>query len=89
MGGNWPDFILATTTSLCSLFFLSLGIIGYMRREFPLVERALLIIVAFAMVISPIGWSVPGLAPLVAGILMILHHLRVTRGTARKNEASV
>ena len=89
MGGNWPDFLLATTTSVCSLFFVSLGIIGYMRRKFPMVERVLLIIVAFAMVIAPIGWSIPGLAPLVAGILMILHHLRVTRGPARESEASV
>jgi len=40
-------------------------------------------------VIAPIGWSVPGLAPLAAGILMILHHLRVTRGPARKSEAPV
>ena len=87
--GNWPDFILAATTSLCSLFFLSLGIIGYMRKKFPMVERALLIIVAFAMVIAPIGWSVPGLAPLAAGVLMTVHHLRVTRGVARKSEASV
>jgi TRAP-type uncharacterized transport system fused permease subunit len=88
-GGNWPDFILATTTGLCSLFFLSLGIIGYLRREFPAVERALLVIVAFAMVIAPIGWSIPGMAPLAVGILMILYHLRVTRGKTRKSEAPV
>ena len=87
VGGNWPDFLLATATSVCSLFFVSLGIIGYMRRKFPMVERALLIIVAFAMVISPIGWSIPGLAPLAAGVLMILHHLRVTRGGAREGGA--
>jgi TRAP transporter 4TM/12TM fusion protein len=89
LGGNWPDFLLATATSVCSLFFVSLGIIGYMREKFPLVERVLLIITAFAMVIAPIGWSIPGLAPLLAGILMILHHLRVTRGPVRKNEALV
>jgi TRAP transporter 4TM/12TM fusion protein len=88
VGGNWPDFLLAMTTSVCSLFFVSLGIIGYMRRKFPMVERVLLIIVAFAMVIAPIGWSIPGLAPLFAGVLMILHHLRMTRGPARKSEAS-
>jgi TRAP transporter 4TM/12TM fusion protein len=88
LGGNWPDFILATTTSLCALFFLSMGIIGYMRKKLPMVERALLIIVAFAMVISPIGWSIPGLVPLIAGILMILHHLRVTRSPTRKSEVS-
>ncbi len=72
-----------------SLGGVSMGIIGYLRKKLPMVERALLIIVAFAMVISPIGWSIPGLAPLFAGILMILHHLRVTRGPARKSEASV
>ena len=52
-----------------------------------MVERALLIIVAVAMVIAPIGWSIPGLAPLVAGVLMILHHLRVTRGPVRESGA--
>ncbi|MCX5831467.1 MAG: TRAP transporter fused permease subunit [Deltaproteobacteria bacterium] len=89
LGGNWPDFLLAMVTSVCSLFFVSLGIIGYLRRKFPMVERVLLIIVALAMVIAPVGWSIPGLAPLLAGILMIMHHLRATRGPVRKSEASV
>jgi len=80
VGGNWPDFLLATLTSLSSLFFVSLGIIGYLRKEIPVVERALLIIVAIAMVIVPIGWSVPGLAPAVIGGLMFVHLLRVTPG---------
>jgi TRAP-type uncharacterized transport system fused permease subunit len=88
LGGNWPDFLLAMVTSVCSLFFVSLGIIGYMRRKLPLVERVLLIITAFAMVIAPIGWSIPVLAPLFAGVLMILHHLRVTRDPVRKGGAS-
>jgi TRAP transporter 4TM/12TM fusion protein len=88
VGGNWPDFLLATTTSVCSLFFVCLGIIGYMRRKIPMVERVLLIIVAFAMVIAPIGWSIPGLAPLLAGVLMILHHLRVTRGCVPEGGAA-
>jgi TRAP transporter 4TM/12TM fusion protein len=87
VGGNWPDFLLATATSVCSLFFVSLGIIGYMRRKLPMVERALLIIVAFAMVIAPIGWSIPGMAPLAAGVLMTVHHLRVTRGPVREGGA--
>ncbi len=87
--GNWPDFILATMTSILSLFFVALGIIGYLRKEFPVVERALLIIVAVAMLIAPIGPSIPGLAPLIAGVLMILHHLRVTRAPARVGGPSV
>ena len=87
--GNWPDFILAVITSILSLFFVALGIIGYLRKEFPVVERALLIIVAVAMLIAPIGPSIPGLAPLIAGVLMILHHLRVTRAPAREGGPSV
>jgi TRAP transporter 4TM/12TM fusion protein len=86
VGGNWPDFLLAAATSVCSLFFVSLGIIGYLRSKFPVVERVLLIIAAFAMVIAPIGWSIPGLAPLIAGLLMILHQLRATRAPVRVNE---
>ena len=81
VGGNLPDFLLATTTSLCSLFFLSMGIIGYIRRKIPTIERALLIVVAIAMVIFPIGWSIPGMAPLLAGLLMFFHHLGVCRST--------
>ena len=87
VGGNWPDFLLATVTSLCSLFLVSLGIIGYLRKEIPVVERALLILVAVVMVVFPIGWSIPGLAPAVVGGLMIVHHLRVTRGPGLEKEA--
>ena len=87
VGGNWPNFLLATATSVCSLFFVSLGIIGYMRRKFPMVERVLLIFTSFAMVIAPIGWSIPGLAPLFVGVLMVLHHLRVTRDPVREGGA--
>jgi TRAP-type uncharacterized transport system fused permease subunit len=80
VGGNWPDFLLATATSLCALFFVSLGVIGYLRKEIPVVERALLILVAVAMVVFPIGWSIPGLAPPVIGGVMIVYHLRGARG---------
>jgi TRAP-type uncharacterized transport system fused permease subunit len=80
VGGNWPDFLLATLTSLCSLFFVSMGIIGYLRKEIPVVERALLIIVAIAMVVFPIGLSIQGLAPAGIGVLMVVHQLRVAHG---------
>jgi TRAP-type uncharacterized transport system fused permease subunit len=81
VGGNWPDFLLATATSLCALLFISLGVIGHLRKAIPVVERALLILVAVAMVVFPIGWSIPGLAPAVAGGLMVVYHLRATRGS--------
>jgi TRAP-type uncharacterized transport system fused permease subunit len=87
VGANWPDFILATATSLCSLFFLAMGIIGYLRGKLPPIERALLIIAALAMMIAPIGASVPGIAPLVAGTLMTLYHLRAKGDPVGANEA--
>jgi TRAP transporter 4TM/12TM fusion protein len=87
VGGNWTDFLLAAATSLCSLFFVSLGIIGYLRKGIPVVERTLLVIVAIVMVVFPIGWSLPGLAPTVVGGLMIVHHLRATRGPVLVKEA--
>ncbi len=37
-----------------------------------MLERVLLFVVAFAMVIFPIGWSVQGLAPLVIGGLAVI-----------------
>ena len=85
VGGNWPDFLLASVTGVCSLFFVSLGVIGYLRKEIPIAERALLILAALAMVISPLGWSIQGLLPPIAGGLMILHHLRAARGSVREN----
>ena len=88
VGANWPDFIVAVMTSICSLSFVSVGIIGYMRKEIPLIERTLLIIVAVALLIAPISLSIPGLAPLIAGVLMILHHLRVTRAPAQEGGTS-
>lgn len=89
VGGNWADFLLAAVTGVCSLFFVALGIIGYLRREIPVAERALLILVALAMVISPLGWSIQGLAPPLAGGLLILHHLRAARGRVRESGVSV
>lgn len=75
VGGNGPDFVLALLSSLAALFFLAMGIIGYLRKPLPLVERVLLIVVAAAMVVSPIGFSAAGLLPLGAGLLLLLHHL--------------
>jgi TRAP-type uncharacterized transport system fused permease subunit len=88
VGANWIDFILALVTSLCALFFVSVGIIGYMRKALSLVERVLLIVAAIAMVIAPIGFSIPGLAPVGAGILMILYHLRVSAAPAGDDRSS-
>jgi TRAP transporter 4TM/12TM fusion protein len=88
VGANLPDFILAVLTSSCSLFFVAVGIIGYLRKEFSLLERAMLIIVAIAMMVVPIGPSLAGLAPLTAGVLIVLYHLWLTREPAVGGEVS-
>jgi len=90
VGANGPDFILATLTSLSALFFLAIGIIGYLRKPLSLVERTLLVVVAVGMVISPIGPSVDGLVPVAAGILMLVRHFWMSqKPTAGKPPAGV
>ncbi|MBE0568441.1 MAG: TRAP transporter fused permease subunit [Deltaproteobacteria bacterium] len=86
IGGNWPDFLLAAATAVCSLFFVSLGIIGYLRNPIPTAERVLLSLLAFFMVIFPIGWSIQGLAPPIAGGLVMARHLRLN-GRLEKEKA--
>jgi TRAP transporter 4TM/12TM fusion protein len=76
IGANWPDFLLATATSVFSLFFAAVGIIGYLRSTFSLIERTLLILAAFAMVVTPLGWSLPGLAPPAAALGLIVYHMK-------------
>jgi TRAP transporter 4TM/12TM fusion protein len=87
VGGNVPDFIRAVLTSTCSLFFVAVGIIGYLRKELGVVERAIMVIIALAMMITPIGLSAAGLLPLVLGVLIILYHLWATRKPAAGSEA--
>ena len=89
IGANWLDFIRAMITSICSLLFVSVGIIGYIRNTIPLIERMLLIIVAIAMLIAPVSLSIAGLAPLVVGALLILYNVRTNRNLKRNGEASV
>ena len=75
VGASLPGFVLATVTSAAALFFLSLGIVGYLCGTIYLVERALLIGAACVMVLFPIGLSVLGLAPLAVGTAIVLQSL--------------
>jgi hypothetical protein len=50
-----------------SLFFLSVGVVGYLRGALPVPERALLVAAACVMVLYPIGFSGLGLTPLAVG----------------------
>ena len=72
-------FVVAVLTSTASLFFLSLGIVGYLREGLSLPERALLVAASCVMVLVPIGPSVLGLAPLAVGTGIVLRTLMASR----------
>jgi len=66
-----PGYVVATLTSAASLFFLSLGIVGYLRGAVHIVERVLLVVAACVLVLFPIGPSLPGLAPVAIGTMIV------------------
>ena len=74
VGASLSGFILAVVSSCASLFFLSLGIVGYMWGALHTVNRALLILAAGAMAVIPIEFSVQGMAPVVIGVVVILRN---------------
>jgi len=80
-----PGFIVATLTSTASLFFLSLGIVGYLRGAVHVVERVLLVAAACVLVLFPIGLSVQGLAPVVIGIIIVARNVRRYQGSDKES----
>jgi TRAP transporter 4TM/12TM fusion protein len=87
LDASLPGFVLALVTSAASLFFLSLGIVGYLRGGLPLVERALLVAAACVMVLYPIGLSVPGLVPVAVGTGVVVWTLLPSRRRASGSPA--
>ena len=87
LGATLPDFLVATLTSVSALFFLSVGIVGYLRGALPVIERSLLVVVAIVMAFSPIAFSVQGLLPLVVGLAIALHNVWVYREQSRPSLA--
>lgn len=75
-------FVLVPLTSVVALALLSLGIVGYFQGPLKPLERVLLIAAAVAMALFPIGLSFEGLAPLTAGVLIVLRNLRAHRREA-------
>jgi TRAP transporter 4TM/12TM fusion protein len=71
VGANLEGFLLAIVTSSVSLFFLSLGIVGYMWGTIHPIDRVLLILCAGVMAVIPIEFSIPGIAPAVIGALIV------------------
>ena len=72
---NLPDFFIATLTSASALFFLSIGIVGWLRGKLSLAERALLIVAALVMARFPIGFSVQGLVPFIVGLVIVFRNV--------------
>ncbi len=70
-----PGFVMATINSAAALALFSLGIVGNFVGPLNPVKRGILITAAVAMALFPIGLSFQGLAPLTAGVLVVLHHL--------------
>lgn len=67
-------FILSLLNSMISLFFLSVGIVGFLRGHVSLIERVLLVIGGIIMIFFPLQFSLPGLLPLVVGILIMIRN---------------
>ena len=84
VGANLGGFILATVSACASLFFLSLGIVGYMWGMLRTVDRVLLILSAAVIAVIPIEFSFQGIAPMVIGVLIVVRkvvrHRRQSRG---------
>jgi TRAP-type uncharacterized transport system fused permease subunit len=74
LDASLPGFILACLNSTLCLFFLSVGIIGYLKGRFHLLARAALIAAACIMTFDPIDFSLSGLAPAGVGILLMAFH---------------
>jgi TRAP-type uncharacterized transport system fused permease subunit len=79
LGANLPGFILALLNSVAALFFLSLGIVGYLRTGIPVVERALLVAVACVMVLFPVGPSALSVGTAAVGVAVVAWNLRASR----------
>jgi len=75
VGASLGGFILATVSSCASLFFISLGIVGYMWDALHMVDRVLLILAAVVIAVIPIEFSIQGIAPVVIGVLVILRNV--------------
>ncbi len=79
VGATLPDFMLATLNSGFALFFLALGIVGFFRAPLHWLERALLILIAIAMTLDQIDFSLMGLLPVMLGLVVVGRHWRATR----------
>jgi len=76
LGANLKGFIIALLSSLISLFYLSLGIIGYLKNHISIIERALLIACSIVISFVPIDFKPQGIIPLVVGAIIVIIHFK-------------
>ncbi len=82
VGATPTGFIVALATSAVALFFVSLGVVGYLSAPLSLLERALLVGAACAMVAFSSG-SPGELAAIAVGIAVVVRSLIASRATGR------
>ncbi len=68
-------FISAAISGCASLFYLSTGIVGFLRGPFSILERALLIAAAIIMAFNSLEFSAQGILPLVIGAVVVVRNI--------------
>lgn len=76
IGASLKGFFIALFASSVSLFYLSLGIIGYLKSPVSLIERGLLIVCAIIMALVSIDFTPQGIIPLVVGAIIVIIHIK-------------
>lgn len=75
----------ALISSSIALLYLSLGIVGFLRGTFSLIERPLLITAAIIMAFVPIGFSLLGILPFIIGGFIVIRNIVVYKNSISKN----
>lgn len=76
IGASFKGFIIALFSSSISLFYLSLGIIGYLKNSISKIERGMLIVCAIIMAFTSINLTPLGIIPLVVGAIIVIIHIK-------------
>jgi TRAP-type uncharacterized transport system fused permease subunit len=80
VNAHLAGFIVALINSSASLFFLSVGIVGYLRGPLNWVECGLLVVSASIMAFVPLAMTAQGIVPVVIGSAVVTRHIVHYRG---------
>lgn len=94
--GDWQTIMLVTFTAALGIVFVSVGVIGYMRRSVPSVSRILFLLAGVALIVPPgsLGGIICNLAGGVVGTILLLIEVRASRipdepVTEKKSKVSI